>query len=81
MTDALANVDFTSSLEAKLPTNLQPLASPIAGLAQGFVGTAAENLLARPRIQDAFVNLAVLFAAAVREGPQRGDAGGRYVER
>ena len=60
MTDALANVDFTSSLEAKLPTNLQPLASPIAGLAQGFVGTAAENLLARPRIQDAFVELAVL---------------------
>ena len=60
MTDALANVDFTSSLEAKLPTNLQPLASPIAGLAQGFVGTAAENLLARPRIQDAFVDIAVL---------------------
>ena len=60
MTDALANVDFTSSLEAKLPTNLQALASPIAGLAQGFVGTAAENLLARPRIQDAFVDLAVL---------------------
>ena len=60
MTDALANVDFTNSLEAKLPTNLQPLASPIAGLAQGFVGTAAENLLARPRIQDAFVDLAVL---------------------
>ncbi len=60
MTDALANVDFASSLEAKLPTNLQPLASPIAGLAQGFVGTAAENLLARPRIQDAFVELAVL---------------------
>ena len=43
MTDALANVDFTSSLEAKLPTNLQPLASPIAGLAQGFVGTAARE--------------------------------------
>ena len=60
MTDALANVDFTGSLEAKLPTNLQPLASPIAGLAQGFVGTAAQNLLARPRIQDAFVEAAVL---------------------
>ena len=43
MTDALANVDFTSSLEAKLPTNLQALASPIAGLAQGFVGTAARE--------------------------------------
>ena len=60
MSDALANVDFTGSLEAKLPTNLQALASPIAGLAQGFVGTAAQNLLARPRIQDAFVEAAVL---------------------
>ena len=43
MTDALANVDFTGSLEEKLPPNLQPLASPIAGLAQGFVGTAARE--------------------------------------
>ena len=60
MTDALANVDFTGALEAKLPTNLQALASPIAGLAQGFVGTAAQNLLARPRIQDAFVEATVL---------------------
>jgi hypothetical protein len=60
MTDALANVDFSSSLEDRLPTNLQALAGPIAGLAQGFVGTAAENLLARPRIQDAFVDLVVL---------------------
>ena len=60
MTDALANVDFSGSLEAKLPTNLQALASPIAGLAQGFVGTAAQNLLARPRVQDAFVEAAVL---------------------
>ena len=60
MSDALANVDFTGSLEAKLPPNLQALASPIAGLAQGFVGTAAQNLLARPRIQDAFVGAAVL---------------------
>jgi hypothetical protein len=60
MSDALANVDFAGPLEAKLPPNLQALASPIAGLAQGFVGTAAQNLLARPRIQDAFVEAAVL---------------------
>ena len=60
MTDALANVDFSGALQAKLPTNLQALASPIAGLAQGFVGTAAQNLLARPRIQDAFVEASVL---------------------
>jgi hypothetical protein len=32
----------------------------MAGLAQGFVGTAAENLLARPRVQDAFVQASSL---------------------
>jgi hypothetical protein len=60
MSDALANVDFSGALEEKLPPNLQALASPIAGLAQGFVGTAAQNLLARPRVQDAFVEAVVL---------------------
>lgn len=60
MTDALGNVDFSGALEKNLPTNLQALASPIAGLAQGFVGTAAENLIARPRVQDAFVEATVL---------------------
>jgi hypothetical protein len=60
MTDALSTVDFKGALEAKLPTNLQPLAGPMAGLAQGFVGTAAENLLARPKIQDAFVEATAL---------------------
>ncbi|MCY7301819.1 MAG: hypothetical protein LH654_02055, partial [Thermoleophilia bacterium] len=45
-------------LQSTLPTNLQALAGPIAGLAQGFVGTVAQNLLARPRVQDAFVEAA-----------------------
>ena len=59
LTDALyANVDLSSELEARLPSNLQPLAGPIAGLAQGFAGTAAQNLLARPRVQDVFVGIA-----------------------
>jgi hypothetical protein len=59
LTDALyANVDVSAELKARLPSNLQALAGPIAGLAQGFAGTAAQNLLARPRVQDAFVGLA-----------------------
>ncbi len=58
MSDALGNVDFSGELQSTLPTNLQALAGPIAGLAQGFVGTAAQNLLARPRVQDAFVEAA-----------------------
>ena len=60
LTDALANVDFSAELQSKLPPNLQALATPIAGLAQGFVGTAAQSLVARPRVQDAFVEASVL---------------------
>jgi hypothetical protein len=64
LTDALTtNVDISAQLEAKLPENLQALAGPIAGLAQGFAGTAAQNLLARPRVQDAFVDLASISQA------------------
>ncbi len=59
LSDALTtNVDISAALEARLPQNLQALAGPIAGLAQGFAGTAAQNLLARPRAQDVFVGLA-----------------------
>ena len=59
LTDALyANVDISAELKARLPENLQALAGPLSGLAQGFAGTAAENLLARPRVQDVFVGLA-----------------------
>lgn len=61
LTDALTtNVDISAQLEARLPENLQALAGPIAGLAQGFAGTAAQNLLARPRVQDAFVDLSAI---------------------
>jgi hypothetical protein len=58
LTDALATVDFSAELESRLPSNLQGLAAPIAGLAQGFAGTAAQNLLTRPRAQETFVGLA-----------------------
>ena len=64
LSDALTtNVDISAALEARLPPNLQALAGPIAGLAQGFAGTAAQNLLARPRAQDVFVELASVSQA------------------
>ncbi len=59
MVDALfSNVDVSAELESNLPANLQPLAGPLAGISQGFADTAAQKLLARPRVQDTFVALA-----------------------
>src|SRR6478736_6660659 len=47
MVDALfSNVDVKAELEGRLPTNLQPLAVPLAGISQGFADTAAQKLLA-----------------------------------
>jgi hypothetical protein len=58
MVDALfSNVDVKAELEGNLPENLQPLAVPLAGISQGFADTAAQKLLARPRVQDTFVAL------------------------
>jgi hypothetical protein len=59
MVDALfSNVDVSAELKGNLPENLQPLAVPLAGISQGFADTAAQKLLARPRVQDTFVALA-----------------------
>jgi hypothetical protein len=59
MADALfSNVDVSAELKRNLPANLQPLAGPLAGISQGFADTAAQKLLARPRVQDTFVALA-----------------------
>lgn len=61
MVDALFdNVDVSAELGDTLPPNLQALAGPLAGLSQGFADTAAQKLLARPGVQDAFVELASL---------------------
>ncbi len=61
MVDALfQNVDVSAELSDTLPSNLQALAGPLAGLSQGFADTAAQKLLARPDIQTAFVELASL---------------------
>jgi hypothetical protein len=56
MADALyANVDVSELLADKLPENLQGLAGPIAGLSQEYAARAADELLARPRVQTLFV--------------------------
>ena len=58
MVDALfLNVDVSAELGGGLPTNLQALAGPLAGLSLGFADTAAQKLLARPRVQDGFVEI------------------------
>lgn len=50
------NVDIADSLAGKLPDNLQGLAGPIAGIAREAADRTAQQLLQRPRVQDAFVN-------------------------
>lgn len=55
-----ANTDVAATLKQRLPDNLQPLAVPIAGLVQNATEGAAKQLLARPRVQDLFVNSASL---------------------
>ena len=58
MVDALLeNVDIRAELQGNLPENLQALAVPLAGISAGYADTAAEKLLARPRVQDTFVAL------------------------
>ena len=58
MVDALySNVDVSAQLEERLPSNLKPLAGPIAGLSRELADRAAKELLARPRVQDTFVDL------------------------
>lgn len=66
MVDALfSNVDVSAELKGNLPENLQPLAGPLAGISQGFADTAAQKLLARPRVQDTFVTVASASQAAL----------------
>ena len=61
LTDQLySNADVAATLQQRLPDNLQPLAVPIAGLVQNATEAAAKQLLARPRVQDLFVNAASL---------------------
>ena len=66
MVDQLyANVDVAARLQERLPKNLQPLAAPIAGLSREAIDRAARELLARPRVQNLFVNASSLAQAQV----------------
>ena len=51
-----SNTDIAATLKQRLPDNLQPLAVPVAGLVQNATEGAAKQLLARPRVQNLFVN-------------------------
>jgi hypothetical protein len=55
-----SNTDIAATLQQKLPDNLQPLAVPVAGLVQNATESAAKQLLARPRVQELFVNASSL---------------------
>src|SRR3954451_20930406 len=50
-----SNVDVASELKTVLPPRAQPLAAPAAAGLQQLAGQAVPRLLARPRIQDAWV--------------------------
>lgn len=51
-----SNTDIAATLKQRLPDNLQQLAVPVAGLVQNATEGAAKQLLARPRVQNLFVN-------------------------
>src|SRR3954471_1740969 len=51
-----SNVDVASELKTVLPPRAQPLAAPAAAGLQQLAGQAAPKLLARPRVQDAWIS-------------------------
>jgi hypothetical protein len=52
-----ANVDVSAQLKDQLPQNLQRLSGPIAGIARDAADRGAREVLARPRVQQLFVDL------------------------
>jgi Short C-terminal domain len=50
------NVDVSAALQQRLPAQLDPLASGIAGALRGASTNAVKTLLQRPRFQQLFVN-------------------------
>src|SRR3954453_16281190 len=50
-----ANVDVTGAIQQRLPSNLQVLAGPASAGLRQLADRAAPKLLARPRVQDAWV--------------------------
>src|SRR4051794_18818663 len=77
MVDQLfSNVDVASELKGVLPPRAQPLAAPAAAGLQQLAGQAAPKLLARPRVQDAWV---AANLAAHRQLRRVIDGGGSVV--
>src|SRR3954453_20398127 len=53
--ELFSNVDVAAEFRGVLPSPAQPLAAPVAAGLQQLAGQAAPKLLARPRVQDAWV--------------------------
>src|SRR4051794_8691861 len=53
--ELFTSVDVTQALQQKLPPRAQPLAAPAAAGLRQLADQAAPKLLARPRVQDAWV--------------------------
>ena len=54
-----SNVDVGAQLKGELPKNLQGLSGPIAGIARDAADRGAREVLARPRVQQLFVDAVV----------------------
>jgi hypothetical protein len=78
-----ANVDVAGALEQNLPTQLKPLAGPIAGGLQNAAIAAANRALANPRVQDVWKRANrkadEQFIAIVNGGKGAVDANGGVV--
>jgi hypothetical protein len=71
-----ANVDVTGAIQQRLPSNLQVLAGPASAGLRQLADRAAPKLLARPKVQDAWVTA---NAAAHKQLLTLINGGGRVV--
>src|SRR5262245_23720940 len=54
------NIDVAASLEQRLPPNLKPIAGPLAGALRGPATNTVNQILARPRVQQAWITASSL---------------------
>src|SRR4051812_5879057 len=77
MVDELfSNVDVATELKSALPPRAEVLAAPAAAGLQQLAGQAAPKLLARPRVQDAWVAANRAAHRQLRRGGGGGGGGG-----
>ncbi len=55
-----ANVNVGQAFADRLPNNLKPLAAPLAGALETPLTQAVQRLLARPRVQQLFINASTI---------------------